>query len=347
MAAGSLPRWGDGQSEPAVLDCEATIDADAFEPAVRGDLTAFFRKALRRDYRRRFDNAEEMLRAWRQLFLAAARPETDTDPVGATPPFSGIEQARLDTLLAAMGLSARAMNAVERMGVRTVHDLLRFPLIQVNRMRGVGIRTRRELTELARRLAQRFPEAAGAAKVPSTGDDADVPAEAGHESVDELRRRLLPAGRTAQSRRDAELAGALLGLSGDAPAAPWPSQSDVARALGVTPVAVSQTAARSRRRWTKLGPLTRLRHDVVELLEARRSSTPRRFARRGTGTCGSCGSRAAAGRSGYSMRSTRGARRFCWLGAARGDTSSGSIGTTSAKRMRSTISTSGSCGEKG
>ena len=267
MAAGSLPRWGDGQSEPAVLDCEATIDADAFEPAVREDLTAFFRKALRRDYRRRFDNAEEMLRAWRQLFLAAARPETDTDPVGAAPPFGGIEQARLDTLLAAMGLSARAMNAVERMGVRTVHDLLRFPLIQVNRMRGVGNRTRRELTELARRLAARFPEAAGAPKVPSAGDDADGPAEAGHESVDELRRLLLPAGRTAQSRRDAELAAALLGLS-DAPGGPWPSQSDVARALGVTPVAVSQTAARSRRRWTKLGALTRLRHDVVELLEA-------------------------------------------------------------------------------
>ena len=54
MAAGSLPRWGDGQSEPAVLDCEATIDADVFEPAVREEMTAFFEKALRRDYRARF-----------------------------------------------------------------------------------------------------------------------------------------------------------------------------------------------------------------------------------------------------------------------------------------------------
>ena len=268
MAAGSLPRWGDGQSEPAVLDCEATIDADTFEPAVRDDLTAFFRKALRRDYRQRFDNAEEMLRAWRQLFLAAARPETDTDPVGATPPFSGIEQARLDTLLAAMGLSARAMNAVERIGVRTVHDLLRFPLIQVNRMRGVGIQTRRELTDLARRLAERFPDAAGAPKVPATESDAEVPAETGQASVDELRRLLLPAGRTAQSRRDTELAAALLGLRGDAVAGSWPSQSDVARALGVPPVAVSQTVARSRRRWMKLAELTRLRHDVVEMLAA-------------------------------------------------------------------------------
>ena len=281
LAAGSLPRWGDGRSEPAVLDCEATIDADAFEPAVREDLTAFFRKALRRDYRQRFDNAEEMLRAWRQLFLAAGRPETDTDPGGAAPSFAGIEEARLDTLLGALGLSARAMGAVERMGVRTVHDLLRFPLIQVNRLRGVGTMTRRELTELARRLADRFPDAAGAPKVPATLSEAAVPDEAGRVSVDELQRLLLPAGRTAQSRRDAELAAALLGLPaetpgriegrveqrGAPPAGSWPSQSDVARALGVTPTAVTHTVARSRRRWTKLGVLTRLRHDIIEMLE--------------------------------------------------------------------------------
>ncbi len=268
MATGSLPRWGDGQSEPAVLDCEATIEADAFEPAIREDLTVFFEKALRRDYSERFDNAEEMLRAWRQLFLAAVRPETDTDPGDAAHPFSGMEQTRLDTLLGATGLSARAMNAVERMGVRTVHDLLRFPLIQVNRMRGVGNRTRRELTELTRWLAERFPDAARTPKVPATGNDAEVPAETGQASVDELRRLLLPDGRTAQSRRDTELAAALLGLRGDAVAGSWPSQSDVARALGVTPVAVSQTVARSRRRWMKLAALTRLRHDVVEMLAA-------------------------------------------------------------------------------
>ena len=268
MATGSLPRWGDGQSEPAVLDCEATIEADAFEPAIREDLVAFFEKALRRDYRERFDNAEEMLRTWRQLFLAATRPETDTDPGDAAHPFRGMEQARLDTLLGTMGLSARAINAVERMGVRTVHDLLRFPLIQVNRMRGVGNRTRRELTQLTRWLAERFPDAAGAPKVPSTGSDAEASAETGQASVDELRRLLLPAGRTAQSRRDTELAAALLGLRGDELAGSWPSQSEVARALGVTPVAVSQTVARSRRRWMKLAALTRLRHDVVEMLVA-------------------------------------------------------------------------------
>ena len=268
MAAGSLPRWGDGQSEPAVLDCEASIDADAFEPAIREGMTAFFRKALRRDYRARFDNAEDMLRAWRQLFLAAARPETDTDHPSPTPRFIGIAEAGLDTLLGALGLSARGMNAVERIGVRTVQDLLRFPLIQVNRMRGVGSRTRRELTDLARRLAERFPDAARAPKAPSTGDDPEAAAEAAYASVDELQRQLLPAGRTAQSRRDTDLAAALLGLHDDEPAAPWPSQSGVARALDVTPVAVSHALARSRQRWSRLAALTRLRHDIVEILEA-------------------------------------------------------------------------------
>ena len=117
MAAGSLPRWGDGQSEPAVLDCEATIDADAFEPAVREGLTAFFEKALRRDYRRRFDNAQEMLRAWQQLFLAAVRPETVSDRPSPTPLLVPVREAGLDTLLSALGLSARALSAVERMDV--------------------------------------------------------------------------------------------------------------------------------------------------------------------------------------------------------------------------------------
>lgn len=268
MAAGSLPHWGDGRSEPAVLDCEATLDADAFEPAIREGMAAFFRKALRRDYRARFDNAEEMLRAWRQLFLAAARPETDTDHADTPPQGIGFAEAGLDTLLGTLGLSARGMNAAERMGVRTVGDLLRFPLIQVNRMRGVGNRTRRELTDLARRLAERFPEAARVPKIATTGDNVETSDEAARASVDELRRQLLPAGRTAQSRRDTDLLAALLGLGDDGPAVAWPSQSDVARALGVSPVAVSHAVARARQRWLKIAALTRLRHDVVELLEA-------------------------------------------------------------------------------
>ena len=288
MATGSLPRWGDGQSEPAVLDCEATIEADAFEPAIREDLAAFFEKALRRDYRERFDNAEEMLRAWRQLFLAATRPETETDPEGTTPRFIAIGEARLDTPLSAVSLSARGMNAIERMGVRTVLDLLRFPLVQMNRMRGVGSRTRKELTNLARLLVERFPEAARAPKTAPIAEKAEILEETRGASVDELLRQLLPVGRTEQSRRDGDLAGALLGLRDDGPPVPWPSQSDVARAFEVTPVMVSQAVARARQRWSRLSALTRLRHDIVEMLEAHGNAMTRRelaaliLARRGS-----------------------------------------------------------------
>ncbi len=279
MSTGALPRWGDGQSEPAVLDCEAALDADAFEPATREGMIRFFGKALRRDYRERFDNAQEMLRAWRQLFLAADRPEATTD-TGEREPAVALDHATLHTLLSTLELSARGLSAVERMNVRTVEDLLRFPLIQVNRMRGVGSRTRKELTDLARRLAERFPEASRSPKTAPAEDAGELPESAARASVDALRRQLLPAGRTARSQCDAGLLAVFLGLrdgpsspgdgvAGDRPArAPWPSQSDVARALGVAPAAVSHALARARRRWVKASALTALRHEVVEIIEA-------------------------------------------------------------------------------
>jgi hypothetical protein len=154
------------------------------------------------------------------------------------------------------------------MNVRTVEDLLRFPLIQVNRMRGVGSRTRRELTSLAKQLADRFPDVARAPKLAPAEEADEIPAEAARASVDELLRQVLPAGRTAQAKGDAEVLAALLGLSSDTDSSAWPSQSDVARALDTTPVAVSQCLTRARRRWAKSPALTQLRHDVVELLEA-------------------------------------------------------------------------------
>ena len=287
MATGSLPRWGDGLSEPSVLDCEATVDADAFEPAIREGMTAFFAKALRRDYRQRFDNAQEMLRAWRQLFLDAARPEVGTDHGEGEGPVTSLDEARPDTLLSTLHLSARGLSAVERMNVRTVEDLLRFPLVQMHRMRGVGSQTRRELTELTKQLALRFPEIARAPKLAPSREAEEIPEEAAHASVDELLRQVLPAGRATRAKRDAEVLAVTLGLRDaaegspdapgaadapdvpDAPDAPvWPSQSDVARILAMTPVAVSQTLARARRRWAKTPALTKLRNDIVELLEA-------------------------------------------------------------------------------
>ena len=79
MATGVLPQWGDGQSDPAMLDCEVSLDSALFDPAVRDALAAFFTRALHSDYRQRFDNAEDMRRAWQRVFASVDRPGTETD----------------------------------------------------------------------------------------------------------------------------------------------------------------------------------------------------------------------------------------------------------------------------
>jgi hypothetical protein len=63
MTTGVLPQWGDGQSDPAVRDA----------------LSAFFTRVLHSDYRQRFDNAEEMRRAWQRVFASVDQPSTETD----------------------------------------------------------------------------------------------------------------------------------------------------------------------------------------------------------------------------------------------------------------------------
>jgi serine/threonine protein kinase len=68
MATGELPVWGDGQSDPSLLNCEVTLNESLFDSLLRDALTGFFSKAFRRDAQKRFDNAEEMLRAWRKIF---------------------------------------------------------------------------------------------------------------------------------------------------------------------------------------------------------------------------------------------------------------------------------------
>jgi serine/threonine protein kinase len=64
MVSGDLPLWGDGKTAPAMLNYEVTLNADRFDPHLREGLTAFFEKGLRRNYKERFDNAEQMLREW-------------------------------------------------------------------------------------------------------------------------------------------------------------------------------------------------------------------------------------------------------------------------------------------
>jgi serine/threonine protein kinase len=281
MATASLPTWGDGHSDPAVIEAEVSLDRGAFDASLRDPMGAFFAKALARDYRTHYDNARDMLAAWRTLFAGAARPEVGTDHGEDRAPITSLEVATLDTLLPELGLSPRALNAVERASLRTVRDLIHYPLAQIRRLRGVGSKTRRELAECMQRLAQRFPEVAAGPKIlPKTqpGPTAlpDVPAGPDEvPAIDGLAALLVPriaqAGRGAEGQAGAQ-SGAqavlgLLALSDGAPAG-WPSQSEVPRRLSVNPALVSHAVAAARQRWQRAPALTALREDIVALLDA-------------------------------------------------------------------------------
>ena len=99
MATGNLPGWGDGSTDPMLIEEEVTLDAEWLDPSVRGPLTEFFAKALARDYRARFDSAEEMRRAWSGCFGAIDVQATGDEEGGNLP--SGLDGVTRETPLLA------------------------------------------------------------------------------------------------------------------------------------------------------------------------------------------------------------------------------------------------------
>jgi serine/threonine protein kinase len=262
MATGTLPRWGDGKSDPAAIEGEATLDTELFEATLREPLTAFFARALRRDFQARYDNAEEMQRAWRQVFEHVDQPTITTDHVGADALDVAIESATLATPLVALGLSTRAINALERVNALDVHALLRLPLTQVSHMRGVGNKTRRELLDTMRKLVARFP-----AVEPAASDGA-ASAEPAVSTVDLIAQQLVPTRSPGDRTSETRLLRPVLGLEPLATPEPtgWPSQTAVAEALGLTRARVGQVLAKARERWARNRSLTLLRDDIAGLL---------------------------------------------------------------------------------
>ncbi|HZN37428.1 MAG TPA: hypothetical protein VFD82_01420, partial [Planctomycetota bacterium] len=275
MATSSTPRWGDGRSDPAAAPgIELQLDADAFDPAVREPLAAFFRKALHRDFAQRFDNAEEMKSRWHAIFEHAEQPALPAEPVG---------HVTLDTPLRLTGLSNRAVNVLERDAVDTVRALLELPLNQITHRKGAGIKTRQELLQKVAELRRRFPEvqpvlAKGKRKARTEAEEEAAPAGAAGEdatasfSLDDLAERLVPKprGRSAADRREPEVLQRLLAgdVPGDAtaPHDDWPTQTEVGKQVNLTTMQVHQIVAKARERWRKLPGLTRLRAELQGLL---------------------------------------------------------------------------------
>jgi len=260
MAAGTLPYWGDRRSDPRFTEAEVTVDRDAFPREVAEPLSELLEKALRRRAKERFDTADDLLRSWRRIFErldVAAEGE-----VGEAVDVAALRRAATrKTPVVALGLSVRAANALEREGVLTAADLIALSGFTINTMRGVGVEFRRELVELQRELRERLGTEAPRPRTTTLTEEPDV------DQLDALVAQLVPR-RTSRNATEVDAVRRLLTLDGMPAANPWPSQTEVAAALGVTRARVGQIAAKARERWRKLAAIARLRDEVLEHIES-------------------------------------------------------------------------------
>lgn len=263
MAVGRPPRFGDGQSAPEALQDEATIESGVFDPTLREGLSAFFTRALRRDFRERFDNAEDMLRAWRAVFERAAQAAPSQPAEG------GIESLAAGlthtSTVGELGYTPAALDVLSRMGINTVPELLGVDRIKFRYLQGVGDRIRREIRLKAKSLAQLRPDLALGGASLHEQDEAEARADKALVAVNELADALLPK-RAEQPEDDA--LEYYLGL--DLPlerAGHWPTPGEAAGAGQISREAFASALAKVRERWLKTPAFTELRAQIHTLLQ--------------------------------------------------------------------------------
>lgn len=281
MATGELPRWGDGRSDPAFTDSEVSLDAVLFDPAARDSLQLFFTKALRRDPKERFGNAEEMLRAWQRVFGGidgALAPQPGQADEASTP--GDTKDIVLPVVLAvddpllSIGASGKVLSALNRLGASTVRQLADLAPVEVNRARRISPRVRRQIIQIRASVLSRFADDLAATTGPVTlvgasGTGELAPDEIPRLDLDRLAPLLVPPpsrrGANATTQRAIRL---LLGLESipGADSTDWPSQTVVAEALGVTPGRIGQIGPSARREWAELLPLRSVRDEIVEMI---------------------------------------------------------------------------------
>jgi DNA-directed RNA polymerase alpha subunit len=142
---------------------------------------------LHRDSTALFHNADEMRWAWQNVFKEAEERKITTPGGDEVDLRVTLEQADLTTPIAALGLSTRAQNALERADILTVRNLLEHPIADIHLMRGVGDQTRREIIDFLSKLRGRFPsiEAARSKDLPAAETSDGPPGLASRSSDSE------------------------------------------------------------------------------------------------------------------------------------------------------------------
>lgn len=268
MTTGSTPKFGEGN--PAARGAEVPVEAERFDATLRERFSSFFKRAFRSDPSKRFDNADEMLGAWREIFRNVDQPALATITRDEFDIDAAMAAAPLETSVLEFGLSARAANALDRLGVRTAEELLRFPLIRIHRQRGVGTKTRREVVDLVGRLRDRFPAVrqdldSAEIVLATTGDEVEPEVS----SIDLIARQLVGPVRE-QAKAERKILNHFLGLNQAWIRTPfsWKNQTEVARHFGLTRARVGQLVGKGRERWRRNVSLRSVRDELLLILNA-------------------------------------------------------------------------------
>jgi serine/threonine protein kinase len=257
MATGVLPRWGDGKSHPGV-DKEAplVLEAERFDPAVREKLTQFFGTALHRERKKRFHNAEEMLKAWSQVFKGQ-QAESEKSQANARELEALISQATLDTTLASLRLEVRMLRALEHLNAHTVKEFLQLSGGSILTASGVGHKTRKKLVELQDDLRDRLED-----------ELLQLASEESPEAEDQgLLEVFLATVMGLEKSADEEAMKAYLGLRDSATAKIWPTLGEVCRICQIEPQKLARKVPGWRRSWGKLPSLQFIRNELATLLK--------------------------------------------------------------------------------
>lgn len=257
MAVGKSPVWGDGQTSPAMLDVEATIASDVFDPVTREGFTAFFAKALKREFKERYDNAEEMLRDWRAIFTAR---QTQHPPQA-----QGFEAIALtatpNTTMTELGYSLEAQDVLERMSVHNARELLAVDRVRFRYLRGVSDKIRKEIRLTAKELARLRPDLTqGRSTLHDSDDDAS---NDGAISINELAVQLLPRRPAGDDRPEEAALAHYLGLEQPQP---WATLGDSAQATGLDRSILTAALIKARERWLKNPAFTEIRNQLERLV---------------------------------------------------------------------------------
>ena len=262
MATGTLPAWTSDDGMPPLIDGVLEIDAAIFDPGVREVMGEFFSKALARNVKQRYGNAEEMRRAWRAIFLQA-REATQHPKEPKTLVACPVDEAQLDTQIGLLPLTPQALDTLSRLNINTVGELIQLPRNELVRMTGVGTQTRRELSELVARLQQRLG-AEPPAHPPPTTDSLVL-------SIDQLFASVMPkANKASDPVRTAFLNEYLGRLDSEAPKGThnvhWPTLVSLGAEIGVDTTEAGDIQSRVLNQWGKNKFITQLRNDIVQLL---------------------------------------------------------------------------------